>query len=137
MSEWISVKDRMPEPFVSILVHIPEDEPFPTVHEGYLTNDVNWYAAHYTRESDEITHWMPLPEPPKEAEKAEAELINGLSEMNRRYYERQIILEEKNMRLRKALRNARTDVCVKCGQRVDGVKCQECEYLDEMPKEVE
>lgn len=64
--KWISVEERMPEPFVSVIVHMPQETPCPTVHEGYRTNDGRWYSAHFVREFDEITHWMPLPEPPKE-----------------------------------------------------------------------
>lgn len=29
MSEWISVKDRLPEPFVSVLGYMPDATPFP------------------------------------------------------------------------------------------------------------
>lgn len=63
---WISVDERLPEPFHSVLVHMPQETPCPTVHEGYRTNDGCWYSAHFVREFDEVTHWMPLPEPPKE-----------------------------------------------------------------------
>lgn len=68
MSEWISVKDRLPKYFVSVLVHIPGEKPLPTVREGYLANDGNWYTGYYKREPDEITRWMPVPEPPEEVE---------------------------------------------------------------------
>ena len=67
-SEWISVEERLPPPFISVLVHMPGERPLPTVHEGYITGNGKWYAAHFPREADEITHWMPLPEPPKEVE---------------------------------------------------------------------
>lgn len=67
--EWISVKDRLPQPFVSVLVHMPGEKPHPTVHEGFLVEGGKWYAAHFTREADEIAHWMPLPSAPEEVEK--------------------------------------------------------------------
>ena len=62
--EWIPVTERLPEPFVSVLVQMPGEEPFPTVREGFISNDGIWHSALYDREPDEVTHWMPLPEPP-------------------------------------------------------------------------
>lgn len=64
--KWIPVEERLPEPFVSVVVHMPMEEPMPTVHEGFLVDEEKWYAAHFDRKKDEITHWMPLPQPPKE-----------------------------------------------------------------------
>ena len=64
--EWISVKERLPQEFVSVLVYMPEERPLPTVHEGYVTNQGKWYAHFFEREPFEVTHWMPLPEPPNE-----------------------------------------------------------------------
>lgn len=137
MSEWISVKDeRKPKFLERILVCYCND----VVREGFYRDDFNkWYIYGWGGLGDvevNATHWMYLPEPPEEAEKAETELIEGLAEMNRHYYERQIILEDENKRLRKALSNARTDVCVKCGKQNEGIQCQECEYLYELPREV-
>lgn len=74
MSEWISVKDRLPESGVPVLV----------TFVGYTDNklhsdgvarwepDLNGYNGGWEWTLDfsdatvEITHWMPLPEPPKE-----------------------------------------------------------------------
>ena len=39
VQEWISVTERLPEPFVSVLVHMPGEEPCPTVREGFISND--------------------------------------------------------------------------------------------------
>lgn len=64
--KWIPVTERLPEAFVSVLVHMPEERPLPTVHEGYVTNQGTWYAHFFEREPFEVTHWMPLPEAPKE-----------------------------------------------------------------------
>jgi hypothetical protein len=64
--KWIPISERLPEPFVSVLVQMPGEEPCPTVREGFLTNDGEWYAGHFARLKDEVTHWMPMPEPPKE-----------------------------------------------------------------------
>lgn len=65
-NDWISVKDRLPEPFVSVLTHMPEERPLPTVHEGYISRDGIWTAGMFRREPGEVTQWMPMPEPPKE-----------------------------------------------------------------------
>lgn len=62
---WISVDERLPEPFVSVLVYMPDERPLPPVHEGFLAREGMWYANHFDREPMEITHWMPLPEPPE------------------------------------------------------------------------
>lgn len=64
--KWISVEERLPKAFVSVLVYMPEERPLPTVHEGFLAREGVWYANHFDRDPMEITHWMPLPEPPKE-----------------------------------------------------------------------
>ena len=37
--QWISVEERLPEPFVSVLVYRPGERPLPTVHEGFLARD--------------------------------------------------------------------------------------------------
>lgn len=66
---WISAKEQLPNFFESVLINIPGDSPFPTVHEGYLTNDNIWmslYGEAYTM--DEVPFWMPMPEAPKDGE---------------------------------------------------------------------
>lgn len=62
VQQWIPVSERLPEPFVSVLVQMPDEEPCPTVREGYLTNNGTWYAGFFEREQSEVTHWMPMPE---------------------------------------------------------------------------
>ena len=65
VQEWISVDDMLPEPFVSVLVHMPGEEPCPTVREGFISNDGIWQSAMFRREPGEVTHWKPMPQPPK------------------------------------------------------------------------
>ena len=65
VQEWISVEDRLPEPFVPVLVQMPGEEPFPTVREGFISNDGIWQSAMFRREPGEVTHWQPMPHPPK------------------------------------------------------------------------
>ena len=68
MSEWISVKDRLPEIGVFCLVFSSETSIGDFV--GYLESDNYWkcYVPTEGRSNDNdwVTHWMPLPEPPNE-----------------------------------------------------------------------
>ena len=57
MSEWISVKDRLPEPWTEVLVWRGSEYP---IVSSEVTSTGLW--CHFFN----ITHWMPLPEPPKE-----------------------------------------------------------------------
>ena len=59
--EWINVKSCLPKPFVSVLCYMPGEKPFPTVREGYITDDEKWYAAGFMREDGEVTHWAEMP----------------------------------------------------------------------------
>lgn len=60
MSDWISVKDRLPATFTPVIVCRPGGK----VEAGML--DVGgWWKVYGTR-TKRVTHWMPLPEPPKE-----------------------------------------------------------------------
>ena len=65
VQEWISVEDRLPEPYVSVLVNMPGEKPFPTVRRGFISNDGIWQSAMIRREPGEVTHWQPMPQPPK------------------------------------------------------------------------
>jgi len=77
MSEWISVKDRLPEVGVMVLcVNVypyPNDTPFQcvtkrreiSVHAGENSPKSNRYWIHGSRVEIYPTHWMPLPEPPQ------------------------------------------------------------------------
>ena len=57
VQEWISVDDRLPKPFESVLVF----------RDGKISIDYNegngWFA--YDFNGKRVTHWMPLPKPPK------------------------------------------------------------------------
>lgn len=61
---WISVTERLPENFVSVLGYMPESMPFPPVRECYMVGDAFFFPA--LQDTRLVTHWMPLPEPPKE-----------------------------------------------------------------------
>lgn len=60
---WIRVEDRLPERFEPVLV-CREKNGSTYVEQGY--KDVGeWWKVYGTR-TKQVTHWMPLPEPPKE-----------------------------------------------------------------------
>lgn len=79
MSEWISVKDRLPEKYLPMskrnyLVIVQE------IRGGFLHNDTHFEIAEFRdtmidanyfsiKTNGIVTHWMPLPEPPKEGTK--------------------------------------------------------------------
>ena len=52
--EWISVKDRLPEDGIKVLV---------AYNTGYVTTGRQWFGKW---NGEGITHWMPLPPAPKE-----------------------------------------------------------------------
>lgn len=58
--EWISVKDRLPEYMRPVIVCRKGGK----VEQGH--RDIgDWWKVYGTRTKN-VTHWMPLPEPPKE-----------------------------------------------------------------------
>lgn len=63
MSEWISVKDRLPEQFVSVLGSMSDAGEFPPVRECYMVGKAFFFPA--LSEFHPVTHWMPMPEPPE------------------------------------------------------------------------
>lgn len=74
-SGWISVKDRLPEKDGLYLVYgmseamrelLPDCVPIWLCY--WRRKYEGWYDIEMCRGYDFITHWMPLPEPPKEAE---------------------------------------------------------------------
>lgn len=76
--EWISVKDRLPEPKVFVLVYCDDqrdnDRIFKAQYKTYgapYENDPDWvvspqnYCCNRASVLDDVTHWMPLPSEPK------------------------------------------------------------------------
>lgn len=61
MSEWISVNDRLPKTMELVFVY---RKGLDIVRIEYLMNDGEWFNDDIYKAS--VTHWMPLPEPPKE-----------------------------------------------------------------------
>lgn len=71
MSEWISVKERLPiVPDVELEDYV-KDKGYPflvVVEDGYVEGGYveiqTFWAKAQCFEDDCVTHWMPLPEPP-------------------------------------------------------------------------
>jgi len=64
LDEWVSVEDRLPENKSDVLVYFILNRPngFPEIKE--IKED---YYNDYDFNCDEqVTHWQPLPQPPKE-----------------------------------------------------------------------
>ncbi len=60
--EWISVKDKLPKTFEPVII-CRTSKGAPRAEAGSL--DVNgWWRVYGTR-TKSVTHWMPLPDPPK------------------------------------------------------------------------
>lgn len=57
MSEWISVKDRLPERGLSVLAIDEYDCYF----IGFVDKDGDWWEVMGGMCSKTVTHWMPLP----------------------------------------------------------------------------
>lgn len=67
MSKWISVKTRLPKPGETVLVWFGGSE-FPSIDKAWLRQRAwrNWNWHRDIQIYDWIiTHWMPLPKPPK------------------------------------------------------------------------
>ena len=56
--QWISVKDRLPEPNTLVLVYSKQGK-YINLKTDYITCNGKWFYSFL------VTHWMPLPEPPE------------------------------------------------------------------------
>ena len=79
MMEWISIEERLPDNSEPVLINVFEFNQS-SVQLGYLYKG-NWFASegdyieaeggwdgaviNSTLENENVTHWMPLPDPPK------------------------------------------------------------------------
>ncbi len=62
--EWISVKDRLPESEVMVLTYLEDDDDYRI--DYIIIFDVPLWACILERDNYKVTHWMPLPEAPKD-----------------------------------------------------------------------
>ena len=56
---WISVKDRVPESGIDVLVFTDDYCAYTAHYDGY------WWLSGEPTLSYDVTHWMPLPAPPE------------------------------------------------------------------------
>lgn len=67
VNKWVSVEDRLPEKYVTVRVWPTKgnDDAMQSMDRGSIQDDgwnvENWQSIF----SHPVTHWMPLPEPPK------------------------------------------------------------------------
>ena len=59
VQKWIPVTERLPEPLTIVFIW---DSTNKRVTDAYMTRHKEWIGISM---SHEVTHWMPLPEPPK------------------------------------------------------------------------
>lgn len=65
MAEWISVKERLPEEKKAhYLCYLDDDSIAVCYWSNISINGIRW--EWHNPNWKEVTHWMPLPEPPKE-----------------------------------------------------------------------
>lgn len=69
--KWISVEEKLPEESVEVLMLFKHN-----MAAGWYGGEGDWYSntddGFYASCDGEPTHWMPLPEPPKEDDNANA-----------------------------------------------------------------
>ena len=63
-TKWGSVKDRLPEPWEQVLIYPRYDF---SESASYIGVPGKWRVTwnHETLDADSVTHWMPIPNPPK------------------------------------------------------------------------
>ena len=64
--KWISVKDRLPDREVFVLAYSKREEYVIMYYTGYYWEGWELSDSDSIQILHDITHWMPLPEPPNE-----------------------------------------------------------------------
>ena len=63
VQEWISVEDKLPQNFVSVLGYMTDAGEFPPVRECYTVGNAFFFTA--LGDVHPVSHWCELPQPPK------------------------------------------------------------------------
>ena len=63
VQEWVSVDERIPENFISVLGYMTDAGEFPPVRECYTVGNAFFFPA--LGDVHPVSHWCEMPEPPK------------------------------------------------------------------------
>ena len=63
VQEWISVEDKLPKNFVSVLGYMTDAGDFPPVRECYTVGNAFFFPA--LGDVHPVSHWCEMPQPPK------------------------------------------------------------------------
>lgn len=63
VQEWISVDERLPENFISVLGYMTDSGEFPPVRECYTVGNAFFFPA--LNDVHPVSHWLEMPKPPK------------------------------------------------------------------------
>ena len=63
VQEWISVDEKLPQNFISVLGYITDAGEFPPVRECYTVGNVFFFPA--LGDIHPVSHWREMPHPPK------------------------------------------------------------------------
>ena len=63
VQEWISVSERLPQNFASVLGYMADAGEFPPVRECYTVGNAFFFPA--LGDVHPVSHWCELPQPPK------------------------------------------------------------------------
>ena len=63
VQEWISVSERLPQNFVSVLGYMTDAGEFPPVRECYTVGNAFFFPA--LGDVHPVSHWSEMPQPPK------------------------------------------------------------------------
>jgi hypothetical protein len=63
VQEWISVSERLPKNFVSVLGYMTDAGEFPPVRECYTVGNAFFFPA--LGDVHPVSHWCEMPQPPK------------------------------------------------------------------------
>ena len=63
VQEWISVDEKLPQNFISVLGYMTDAGEFPPVRECYTVGNVFFFPA--LGDIHPVSHWQPMPHPPK------------------------------------------------------------------------
>ena len=61
--QWISVEERLPQNFISVLGYMTDAGEFPPVRECYTVGNAFFFPA--LGDIHPVSHWCELPQPPK------------------------------------------------------------------------